>query len=175
METKTVETTEVEILYNRTEAEKSLAKYRNAEAEHQLITGNLETEVAALQTKFSPLLEQLKTTMEKEEEYMEEFCKKIGSEKSTFDSLGEFGYRKTPLAIEIKDGLTDEDVIELLEEYLVKRHAEKAEKVTRKIDKNYLKKLLGQGKMEKDVFDECGLIIRDSSTKFFVKTYDAKS
>lgn len=164
-----------DITYNRTEAEKSLANYRNAEAEHQLLTGNLETEVAALQTKFSPRLEELKAKMEKEEEYMENFCKKIGSEKSTFDSLGEFGYRKTPLALEIKEGLKDEDVLELLADFLVKNKIEKVEKVTRKVDKNYLKKLFGLETIDKETLEKCGFIIKDSSQKFFVKTYDAQS
>jgi len=112
MKATAVNKAEVKLVYNRTEAEQRLASYAKLEAEHKLHTENLNIMIKELQTKVSDILEDLNARMEAEKEYLKTFCEKNGNQKSVFDSLGEFGYRKNPLSIAFKNKLKDKDVIE---------------------------------------------------------------
>ena len=171
---KTVETKQ-EPVYNRTEAEQRLARYATLKAEHALHTENLNIQIKELQTNVSDVLEGLNAKMEAEKQYLETFCEKNGSEKSVFDSLGEFGYRKSPLSLGFKKGFKDDDVIELFVTNLENKYADKAIKTTQKVDKNQLKKLLDLEVISIDTLDKCGMVVKNDEYKFFVKPYDVQS
>ncbi|WP_338813721.1 hypothetical protein V9L05_20450 [Bernardetia sp. Wsw4-3y2] len=164
-----------ETVFTKQEAENRIANYRTNEAEHALLTGNLETEIAALQTKYSPRLEYLKKKIEEDQIFLKQFCIQNGSEKVVFDSLGEIKFNNVALSIAIKKGLKDEDVIQLFAENLTAKQAEKATNITKKIDKNYLKNLFKAAEVDKKTLEKCGILVQDNLVSFKVKTYDSQS
>jgi len=112
--------------------------------------------------------------MEAEKDYLKTFCEKNGNQKSVFDSLGEFGYRKNPLSIAFKNKLKDKDVIERFVTNLESQYADKVVKTTQKVDKTQLKKLFELEIVSLDTLDKCGIVVKNDEYKFFVKPYDVQ-
>ena len=171
---KQKETAKKEV-FTKDEAENRIGNYRTNEAEHALLTGNLETEIAKLQTKYSPRLEFLKAKMEEDKLYLKEYCKENDSKKIVFDSLGHISFHKVALSIALKEGMKDEDVIKLFAENLTAKQAEQATNVTRKVDKNYLKSLYKVSEVDKETLKKCGILVQDNLVTFKINTYDSQS